>query len=319
MIRTYSRVIAVLLASAQVAFAGQINPRVLVTVPPLEAYMDNILRGIGHADSLLRPGQDPHTFTLSPSQRVALSEADLIVVPTRDMHAVLADLLAKEEKRGAHIVALADLPGAKPLPYPKKNPWMGDHHDADEKDDARDPHLWLDPIRMAAIAKPMAQAVAEIAPSHKAQLLMNAKDLDFHLREEVNPALRGLFESLTPREAMSAKPYVPFITYHAAYQYFLKRYQLEAYGEVTQRPESYLGAKTLHDVIANAEKLSIRCVISESEGRLVKSIATASGAKLVKLSPEALYTPEEVPPADWVRDDYDRLLQKTALSFASCL
>ncbi len=321
MVRTYSRVIAVLLVSAQAAIAGQLNPKVLVTVPPLVPYTDNLLRGIGQADSLLRPGQDPHSFTLSPSQRQALAEADVIVVPDRTMHAVLASLLEKEEKRGARIVELLALKGAKPLPYTKNNPWLklASHKDDHQDDGAYDPHLWLDPIRMAAIARPLAEAIADAAPSHRAQLVSNAKDLSFHLREEVNPALRKLFEATPRHAAMNAKPFVPFITYHAAYQYFLKRYALEQFGEVTQRPESYLGAKTVHDVIDSAGTLSIRCVITESEGTLVKSIATASDAKIVKLSPEALYTPNEAPPADWVRDGYDRLLQKTAISFAGCL
>jgi ABC-type Zn2+ transport system substrate-binding protein/surface adhesin len=144
-------------------------------------------------------------------------------------------------------------------------------------------------------------------------------DLAFHLREEVHPGIEAIIDNAPRNESMSARPHVPFITYHAAFQYFLKRYRLEEHGEVTQRPEDYLGAKTLHTSVARAGQLSINCVISETNTSLVQRIARASGAKIVPLSPEATYTNVQVPPSLWARNDYDRLLLKTAVSFAECL
>lgn len=329
--RSYGAVIAVLLATAQAAFAGEMNPRLLVTTPALKPYADAILRGIGESQSLLRPGQDAHTFTLSPSQRRALAGADIILVPDRRMNPLLDRLLAAEEKRGAIVVVLTALKQANPLPYPETNPWLDrlaskpqehehehDHSHADS-DDAPDPHVWLDPMRMAALAVPVAEGIAQAAPSHRAALKANGARLAFHLREEVMPGIAAIFAEATPRASMHARPYVPFITYHAAYQYFLRRFGIEEYGEITQRPEDYLGAGTLHSTVAGAGKLSINCIISETNSPLVQRIAKASGARVVALSPEALYGPTEVPQRDWVRNDYDRLLLKTALSFAGCL
>ncbi len=325
MVRSYGVLIAVLLASAQAAFAGSLNPQVLVTAPPLKPYMDGLLRGIGASDSLLRPGQDAHTFTLSPSQRRALSKAEIIVIPDRAMSPTLDRLLAQEEKRGAVVVELTALPEAKALPYPHNNHWLdvagtNEHeHSEDEDAQALDPHVWLDPMRMAALAAPLAETIARKAPSHRARLRLNAADMAFHLREEVQPGMLAILDAAKPRNSMSARPQIPFITYHAAYQYFLKRFKLEAMGEITQRPENYLGAKTLHGVISGAGKVSIGCLISETNSPLVQRIATASSARIVTLSPEALYSSKEAGQADWVRNDYDRLLLKTATSFAECL
>ncbi len=320
--------VALFIVSAQAAFAGPANPQVLVSTPPLKPYLDQLLLGIGESDSLLRAGQDAHTFTLSPSQRRALAEADIIVTPAPQVNPVLDQLLAVEEKRGAQIITLSDLPGADVLPYPEHDGWTHTHEPANadkehapEKTDEHallDPHLWLDPLRMAAIAAPLADRLGDYAVTHRARLKGNATKLALHLREEVHPGLTALLDQPASNK-MRARPLVPFITYHAAYQYFLRRYGLEQAGAVTARPENYLGAKTLHNTLASAEKLSIGCIISETENPLVKRLAAASGARIVALSPETLYGPKDVPPVGWARNDYDRLLVKTALSFADCL
>lgn len=320
--RTYGLVIALFMLHAQAGIAGELKPKVLVTTPPLKPYMDAILRGVTSSESLLRPGQDAHTFTLSPSQRKALAGADVIIIPDRQMSPALDRMLTLEEKRGAKVVELTGFRQAKALPYPAHNHWLamaGEHADTHRATGNLDPHVWLDPERMAALAVPVAAAVAEKAPSLRASLNQNAQELRFHLREEVMPGIEAIFANLPENTRMSSRPQVPFITYHAAYQYFLKRFGLEEMGEITQRPEDYLGARTLHGTVAGAGKVSIRCIISETNSPLVQRIAKASGAQVVALSPEAIYRTDEVQVAPWVRNDYDRLLLKTAQTFAGCL
>ena len=329
---SYALGVALFIASAQVACAGTAAPQVVVTVPALKPYADALLDGIDQSQSLLRPGQDAHTFTLSPSQRAMLAQADVILLPDRRMSVVLDKLLATEEKRGAAIIVLTSFKEAQALPYATMNPWLQtaglqgeEHHDKDDEEGPSpapnwlDPHLWLDPIRMADLAMPVADAMAEKSPGNRAALEHNATALANHLRHEVSPAIASILSKRSPAPVKVAKPEIPFITYHAAYQYFLKRYGIEAMGEVTQRPEDYLGARTLHDVVEGAGSIHIRCIFSETEAPLVKRLAAASDARLVPLSPETLYTSSDVPPVDWAKNDYDRLLEKTALEFAKCL
>lgn len=324
MLRSYGKLIAVFLVSAQAAFAGSVNPKVVVTTPPLKPYTDTLLTGIGESRSLLRAGQDSHTFTLSPSQRRMLAEADIIILPDRAMNPVLEKLLATEERRGAKVISLIDLPGAKPLPLPSDNPWLRIAGQADdEHDDAhehmKDAHLWLDPERMAALTDPLARAIASKAPSHGPKLMANAQRSAIHLRRDVAPGIAAILAKAPRTRSMSSRPQVPFITYHAAYQYFFTRFGIEPMGQVTQLPEDYLGARSMKAVAASAEKLAIGCIISETNSPLVQRVASASGARIVRLSPEMLYTPTEVPNTPWVTNDYDRFLAKTAYSFAECL
>lgn len=331
--------IAAMLLTAQVAHAGGLFPKVVVTVPVLKPYMDALLAGLGESQSLLRPGQEPHDFALTVTQAEMLDRADVIVVPDRKMSPLLKKLL--NANKHARIIELSAMPEAEILPYAHENPWLSQMKaslkpEPKEKpkkpqppqprpikiseDDmpVNDPHLWLDPERMAALAAPIADAVAERAPESKVMLKANARALATHLRRDVLPAMQQML-SKTP-EAMTAltRPQIPFITYHAAYQYFLQRFHLQHYGEVTQRPEETLGAKTMEAMMSPAQ-VHITCVIGEEPTVLMKRIAQNGHARIVVLSPEQIPLRKDVDAIDWIQNDYDRLLYVTAKTFSSCL
>ncbi len=339
--------IALFLASAQVASAGGAFPKVLVVVNPLTPYVDDVLNGVGTAESLLRPGQEPHAFVLSPNQARALDAAEILIIPDRSMNPVFDRLISRKKK--LRVIELSALDGASTLPYATENPWVTrvkklgkddadhDHDHGHDHDHAkqepktlgkplkldpvptRDPHFWLDPERMAALAEPLATAIAQTAPEHRATLLNNAQSVARHLRDEVMPAMAALLKVKPPSPYVNPKPEIPFITYHAAYQYFLARFGLEDDGSITIRPEDYMGAKTLSELLDAAQKVHIRCVIAESDSPLVTRIAKASNAKIVLLGPEQLVDEADVPPHNWIKNGYDRLLYKTAKSFSDCL
>jgi zinc transport system substrate-binding protein len=323
---------------SQAAFAGGLFPKVLVSVAPLAPYTDEILRGLGSTQSLLRAGQDPHSFALSPSQARALDEADILIVPDIHMNPVLASMVAK--KKHLRVIDLSTLDGADPLPYTTANPWLAQLQQAaspakksPKKNDshtehahgtaadtsANDPHFWLDPERMAALAPALASAIAETTPEARTLLRANAQQLATHLRQEVIPPLRTMLSAPARTRNALNQPEIPFITYHAAYQYFLARFNLTHHGEITTRPEDTMGAQSMVRLLSGAEGVRVRCLIGEQETTLMARIAKASGARIVLLSPEQLVDRTQVDALDWLKNDYDRLLYTTAKAFAACL
>jgi len=307
-----------------------------VTVAPLKPYVDEVLRGHGESQSLLRPGQGAHDFALAPTQAAMLNDADIVIVPDLDMSPMLKRLLAK--KKNVTVIELSSLEGANPMPYPEANPWLDalktkeakeapkhheDNHDhahhGDDKKPINDPHLWLDPERMAAISLHLAHAIAEASPEARPTLDHNARQLSVHLRNEVIPALRTLLDR-TPRTLDAVgKDQIPFITYHAAYQYFLSRFGLTHHGEITKRPQEMRGAKTSAAVLRGAENIRVRCLIGEEKNNLMQRIATLTEARIIILSPEQLVDRKDLDALDWIKSDYDRFIYKTAKTFANCL
>jgi zinc transport system substrate-binding protein len=334
--QAWAMTIASFMLSTQAALAGSATPQVIVVPAPLAPYVDAILQGGGKSQSLLKPGQNAHHFSLSPRQAALLRNADLLVVADMSMHPALDRLRQKHPK--LQVIELYRLAGANPLPYPKDNPWLraqkeanaaldsheNDHahahaHDHAAEETLRDPHLWLDPERMAAIAVPLAEAMSRALPESEKTMRLNAQSVAAHLRNEVAPAIAALLKQPAPTSHRIETQTIPFVTYHAAYQYFLTRFGIDRHGELLQRPEESLGAKSKAELLSQADNVSIRCLIAEQESPLVKRIASGSQARIVLLSPEQLPTETIIAPAAWIQNDYDRFLYQTAKSFAECL
>ena len=85
---------------SQAAIASELFPKILVMPAPLVPYVDDIIRGAGTSQSLLRPGQEPHDFALSPSQAKALDAADILIVADLGMNPALARIVAKKKHYG---------------------------------------------------------------------------------------------------------------------------------------------------------------------------------------------------------------------------
>lgn len=342
---SYAATIVAIMLSAQAACAGSLFPKVVVTIAPLKPYVDAIMKGHGEATLLLRPGQNAHNFALTLPQAQLLEDADIVVIPDLGMSPFLARTLAKKKK--VTVVALSDLEGAYPLPYADSNPWLEAAEEAAAKEKTKDknisnttkadakaqssaqnpvtapvaidPHLWLDPERMASIALPLARAMAVHAPEAKTNLEANARMLAKHLRGEVIPKLRLLLGAQARELSAVDRSVIPFITYHGAYQYFLLRFRLTHYGEIVTRSEEKQGSKTLATTLNAASSQSIRCLIGEQKNRLMTTIAKSSGARIILLSPEQLPARNDVDALDWIDNDYDRLLYVTAKAFGECL
>lgn len=317
-------------------------PKVLVAAAPLKPIVDAILQGITSSTVLTRQGQDAHTMMLSFSQARAIDDADIIVVPDRAMNPIIVQL-ANERAHPPVIIALTELAGAEALPYPKEQPWLrgsedepekateSDKHDGDEKDgepkaedekkkqSLKDPHVWLDPVRVADLAMPLAHAIADYSPSHRAELESNAQQLSRHLVDEVQPNVAAMLATRLPTNHMYARPYVPFVTGHSAYQYFLARFDVTDPGALQTVPEEIAGAARNLAVMKRAGQVTIGCIITEQETPVIERVAKSSGARIVKISPENLVDPESVPVQAWMKNDYDRLLYVIAKDFASCL
>jgi len=307
------------MGAPQVASASSTLPNVVVTTEPLKPLVDALLKGITESTSLTRPGQDAHVMSLSPSQIRALEKADLIILPDRAMNPVISQLLDKHGQ-SAKALVLTELDVAEPLPYPTSQPWLGEKATPSEADQPMDPHVWMDPLRMAQIMPVIAETLAEQSPQNAALIQNNAQTLEAHLREVVDPNLQRILEPTVKDKRFGTKPFIPYVTAHRAYQYFFARYGLKDYGALHERPEEFLGARSSRDLLKRAGEVEIGCLLAEQDSITTTRVAQASGAKLVYISPEySTVRPNADPAAAWVSNSYDALLYDTAQQLAACL
>jgi zinc transport system substrate-binding protein len=338
----YGLLFALVLLGAQASHA-EWRREVLVTAEVLKPLMAELMQGAGTATALTRPGSNAHFTSLTVKQAATLAAAEVIISPDQSMAPGLRKILAARAKKGATIIYLSELKGAETLPYRRENPFLNigelathdvpqkkshrkDNHDPRDRDhdhhhprsnDTVDPHLWLDPLRMANLMPALAEKIAEVWPEAAPAIKKNATRIALHLRAEVYPGIKNLLIEARTRNRDDSKT-IPFMTYHDAYQYFQVRYGITA-GYITQRPEEYLGAKTLQQLLAKAKVSEVRCLISETDSTSVKRLAELSRAQVKTLNPERSYSADEVPITPWAKNDYDRMLLAVTKTFAECM
>ncbi len=191
---------------------------VVATTTILGDVVANVVGDNATVDVLLPIGASPHDYQASAQQVAAIQTADLVVANGLLLEEGLSDVLESARADGANILEIGPL--LDPIPF------AGDAHGHDGGDDEEaeslDPHVWLDPVRMADAALLIADRMAAIddsvdwrsaATAYSAELL----DADARIRE----ALASLAEDQRK-----------LVTNHGSFGYFALRYDLELIGVV---------------------------------------------------------------------------------------
>ena len=174
----------------------------------------------------------------------------------------------------------------------------GDHHGG------LDAHAWLDPMYAKKWVHEITHELEEADPANKAKYEANEK--------RVMARLDALHEEL--KSALAPLKGAPYIVFHDAYQYFEKRYGLNAIGSVTLSPENKPGAARLVEIRKKVRDTKSICVFSEPqfEPKLVRVVMEGTGAGTGVLDPLGAHIPAG-------EDAYFTLLRNMAKSLKGCL
>jgi len=316
-------------------------PKVVASINPIHSLVAGVMQGIGEPTLLIQGGASPHTAALRPSEARTLRQADLIFWVGDDLETFLPKALKARGKKGA--VRLSAAEGVRLLKIRAGGAWEAhdhghedhdghdhgkkdhhdhghskkDHHDHGKKHDhdhakkdhddhagEYDLHLWLDPANAKAMVRAIAAALAKTDAANAAQYSANAASVMARL-DALDAELRS---SLAPVRKK------PFVVFHDAYQYFERRYGLNAVGSVTLSPEVRPGAKRLHEIRSKLISSKAACVFSEPqfESKLVQTVVRGTQARTGVLDPVGADLPQG-PLA------YDNLLRNLASSMIGCL
>ena len=312
---------ASLLAAAgpALAFDG-----VVASIKPVHSLVAGVMQGVGEPELIVKGNASPHTYALRPSEAAALEEAKLIFWIGHDME-VFLDKALDSLAGGAQLVELAEADGVELLPFREGGPFEAhdhgeesagaehEHHD-DENEEPHaehdhghgefDMHFWLDPKNAKAMVGAIEQALVKADPGNAAKYRENAAALQTRL-----DALTGEVEAeIAPVKEKG------FIVFHDAYQYFEKRFGVQAAGSITVSPEVMPGAERIAAIRAKVSELGATCVFAEPqfEPRLVEVVTEGTGAKSGVLDPEGGSLTEGP-------DLYFDLVRNIATSLRDCL
>ena len=294
-----------LLFAPLVAVAAQ--PRVAASIKPAHALAAGVMQGVGEPRLLIPGGASPHEYSLKPSDVRTLGAAQVVFWIGPELEKFLVKPLTTAP--AARSIALLTTPGVTVLPLRAGGVWEAHEHEHDHSHDheataSPDPHVWLDPLNAVAMVRRMVAVLSEADPAHQAEYARNGAALVERL-ERLHQHLAAVLAPVREQ---------PYLVFHDAYQYFERRYGLNAVGSALLDPEQRPGAKRVADIQARIRARKVRCVFSEPQFQpaLVETVIAGSNARRGVLDP--LGAELQAGP-----DAYFELLQDLAEALRGCL
>jgi zinc/manganese transport system substrate-binding protein len=249
----------------------------------------NVVGPHGLVEVLMPVGADPHDFSPSSRQVARMHEADLVIANGLLLEEGLTDVLEALEGEGVLVLWLAQLLD----PIPVADPDDGHDHDNGHDDDnghdhgEYDPHVWMDPIRMATGAMLIAEALDAIAPQvdWTSRAAAYADEL-----AAVDAEITALVSTLPAERRL-------LVTNHHSLGYFAHRYGFTVVGTVIPGGGT-LGAPSpaqLARLVDLIEELGIPAIFAENidETALSRALAdeVAQPVAVVVLATDSLGEP----------------------------
>jgi zinc transport system substrate-binding protein len=265
------------------------------------------MEGIGTPALLIDGAASPHTFSLKPSGVRAINGADVFIRVSEGLEPFTGKIV-KALPESVRLVTLEETPGLKLLDLRRNGTFEVHRDEAGEETHGahagKDGHIWLDPDNAKAIVTHLADVLSMRSPAHADKLRANALRLNAEIDE-----LAATIEAET--KPLKDKP---FVVFHDAYQYFEKRFGLDAVGSITVGPDVQPSAKRLTELRRRIRALKAVCVLAEPlfQPHLVAAVSEGTDARAGTLDPEGMTL---APGADLYFD----LMRNLAAGLKSCL
>ena len=228
---------------------------------PLQFISERIGGDAVTVTNLTKPGTEPHDLELSPRQVGDISDAKLVIYLKGFQPEVDKAVEQEAHDRAFDVSTVAPL---QPLSARADN-------------GALDPHVWLDPSRLATIADRLAARLGEADATHAADYTARARTL----RSELDTLDAEYAEALATCRRRE------IVTSHSAFNYLATRYHLTQVGITGIEPESEPSAQRLADAAAEARRTGATTIFFETlvSPKVADTIAREVGAKTAGLDP----------------------------------
>ena len=280
LIKTLYIVIAAALVTAGVGaprLAAE-APSVVASIPPLHSLTAGVMAGVGTPALIVRGAASAHHRALRPSEARALHRAEVVIWIGPALEAFLAKPIKSLASRAA-IVTMLETPGLRLLAPRKGGLWASDGAPLARraKPGDADPHVWLDPENAKIMVGAIGAALAAKDPANGALYGANVR------------ALTRRLDALAAELGAQLEPFraVPFLVYHDGFQYFEKRFGLDARGAVASAPEQKPGPKRMLRLRAPIKAGRIGCLFADpgTPASLIHVLTGETGVPSAVLDP----------------------------------
>ena len=219
--------------------------------------------------NLTQPGTEPHDLELTPQQVAGLTETDLVLYSPLFQPAFDEAVEQQAADRAFDVLSAVELRDPPATP--------GEQAEQDEAPGGRDPHVWLDPVRLGEIAAAVGQELGERRPDRAAAFTERAAALQADLKTLDDEMRAGL--------ARCQRTEV--VTSHDAYGYLTGTYGLTQVPIAGLSPQDEASAGSLAEIAVQARASGVTTIFFEElvSPAVAESLASEVGAKATVLSP----------------------------------
>lgn len=261
---------ALLAGCGTTAAADDDTVQVLASFYPLQMVAQEVGGDRVSVESLTPPGAEPHDVELSPAQVSHLDTADLVVYLS-GFQAAVDDAVAQTAPQ--HVLDAADV-----TPLLSDEGHEHEHEEGDDHDHGGlDPHFWLDPSRMPAVADAVAEQLTELDPDGADEFAANAAALS-----ERFAALDAAYQA-----GLAECSIRTFVTSHTAFGYLADRYDLHEVGISGIDPEAEPSPARLAEVSDVVEQEGVTTIFFETlvSPKVAETLAADLGVDTAVLDP----------------------------------
>jgi zinc/manganese transport system substrate-binding protein len=216
--------------------------------------------------SLIKPGQDPHEYQLTPGDLTAATAADLVLLSGKGMEASYLENLRDSLPKRVEVLAVGEeLPGLGKGAVEEKEA---------STQVGEDPHWWNSVSEAERATAIVRDALIRLDPAHTADYQAGAQAYLAELKELDLWAKRKIAE--LPRDRRK------LVTSHDAFQYFAKEYgfQIDSIEGLTTDQEP--SVSHVSALIAEIKQQRVKAIFLENtlNPKVSAEITRESGAKI---------------------------------------
>lgn len=273
---------------------------VVTTIRPLALIANDILGATGDARALVATGDSPHHYSLTPSARLAVAKADLLLWIGPGFEVNLATLFAGEADRG-RLVTVSDIQG---LTLHSLGEEHGHSGESGTHAQQLDLHVWLDPNNAVRIAAAVAAAATSLNPAAADSYAQRLAQF------QSEQAQQSSLLSLRAQE-VAAQPY---LVYHDAYRYLEELLGINHAAALLNDPERAPSIRELSALRSTIASTLPVCLVTEpgADGGLISTALAGHTLPQVELDVLGAGVPDG-------QSGYARFLKSLAEPLLGCL
>lgn len=268
--------------------AAQAEVSIVTSIEPLALIGKAIVGDHGSVNGLVDPRQSPHEYSMRPSDRIAIQQANMLVWVDPTFELYLTDIFNAQSQR-KKLITFSRLQNIV-LAY--------------EPSGELDPHMWLNTRNAAILADAIAAAAGEL--DHEYAAYFQEKLARF--TESLLAVERDIVSGFAGNNRNA------YAVYHSAYRYFEDQFGLQHSFALLRNPELQPNVQKIMQVRNSAQEHKPKCLLTEFDSNPAV-IETMLGGVTMEMPVIDTLGYSVIPDAN----GYATLLSNLAQQFKQCL